>query len=116
MKAIYYSTNYDPHHHSQCVEVTLIATESGNTYRVTLHWDRFYSFQTTGQLAILKKEEFTPLLHLFHHDMRQLAAFDALEPSKRGELEGAGKVAAILKLQTNALVDLAVRITTGGKS
>ena len=110
MKQIYW--NHTPtESRGQSLDVSLVGIMGAHTYRVTLHWDRSYSFQTRGEIAVLEGEHFKPLLQLHHHDMEKFAAYDKMEPPVRyREFDAAGKLPGLLHDQARELVELGARI------
>ena len=94
----------------QSTDATLVAVLDGHTFRVTIHWDRSYTFQTRGELAVLDGLEFKTVLHLHHQDVPRLAAYDLSEPVRKGEFERAGKLPGLVRAQLEALVTLGSKI------
>ena len=114
MQTIYWShtplVNVGPG--GQSLDATLVVTERGRTYRVTLHWDHSYSFQSRGEIAVLEGASFKTVLYLHHHDMERFAAHDKLEPPIRGEFKRAGKMPGLIRTQADELAALGSKIVT----
>lgn len=101
----------------QSIDATLVIVlglVTPRTYRVTLHWDRSYAYQSRGEIAVFTGGEFKTVLHLFHHDLSQFAAYDEWQSPKRGEFDRAGKLPALLRQQADELAALGSRIVSGG--
>jgi len=112
MKPIYWK--HTPIEGGKTINATLVINLGKNrTYRVTFNWDRSYSFQTNGEIAVLDGAEFHTVLYLRHHDLPLLADYDNASPPSRGEFERAGKLPALVRQQADELAELGRQIVDG---